>query len=143
MPMRTVVIESPLAGDYVKNTIYAQLAMLDCLQRDEAPFASHLLYPIVLDDTDAEERKLGMRAGFNLGDRLDVVAVYTDLGISKGMEAGIARAQKRGAPIEYRTIPNFARKIDEALARLGLPLRDATDQPIYDMSKVRGLLRRR
>lgn len=141
--MRTVVIESPLAGDYVQNTIYAQLAMLDCLQRGEAPFASHLLYPIVLDDTDPEERKLGMRAGFYLGDRLEAVVVYTDLGTSRGMEHGIARAQKRGCPIEYRTIPNFAKRIDEVLARLGEPLRDAANAPIYDMSKVRGLLRRR
>lgn len=111
--MRTVVIESPLAGNVERNTAYARLAMLDCLRRGEAPFASHLLYTQVLDDLDADDRKLGMRAGLYLGDRLEAVVVYTDLGISKGMEAGIARAQKRGAPLEYRTIPNFEKLLQQ------------------------------
>jgi hypothetical protein len=37
-------------GDLRRNIRYAQLCVLDCLQRGEAPFASHLLYTQVLDD---------------------------------------------------------------------------------------------
>ena len=38
----------------------ARRAMLDCLKRGEAPFASHLLYTQALDDSDAAHRKLGI-----------------------------------------------------------------------------------
>lgn len=140
--MRTVVVESPLAGDYIRNTVYAQLAVLDCLQRGEAPFASHLLYPIVLDDLDPDERKLGMRAGWYLGDRLEAVVLYTDLGVSRGMESGVARALKRGVPVEHRQIPGFAEKIEAALKRV-LPMgTDASGTDVFNLARVRGLLDR-
>ncbi len=43
--MRRVVIESPYAGDVERNLRYLRLAMADCLERGEAPYASHALYP--------------------------------------------------------------------------------------------------
>lgn len=55
---RRVVIESPLKGDYERNTAYARLALRDSLKRGEIPFASHLLYPQTLDDTDEIRRIL-------------------------------------------------------------------------------------
>lgn len=61
----------------------------------------------VLDDMKPEERKLGMEAGFAWGARADLVAVYGDLGVSKGMEAGVARAVCRGCPVEYRSLPGW------------------------------------
>jgi len=80
----------------------------------EAPYASHLLYTQagVLNDLDPEERKLGMEAGFEwakcLANNLPLctvgVVVYTDLGISKGMQEGISRHQAAGLFIEYRSI---------------------------------------
>jgi hypothetical protein len=66
--MNRVVIESPLSGDFEKNVKYAKLCMYDSLvNHNEAPFASHLLYTQCLDDEVAEQRKLGMEAGFCLG----------------------------------------------------------------------------
>lgn len=107
--MRLVVVESPYMGDTATNVAYAQACLHDCIHRGEAPFASHLLYtqPGVLDDNIPEERTLGIRAGFEWGRKADAVIVYTDRGMSNGMRAGIAAAQSRGTPIEYRTLPGW------------------------------------
>lgn len=106
MKRRLVVLESPYAGDVVKNIAYARACMRDCLLRGEQPFASHLLYTQegILDDGVPEERTLGIEAGFQWGRHADAVVVYTDLGISHGMQLGVQRAQKNGKTIEYRTL---------------------------------------
>ncbi len=104
--MKLVVVESPYAGDIPRNVRYAQACMADCLKRGEAPYASHLLYtqPGVLRDEVADERRLGISAGFKWGERADIVAVYTDLGITEGMQQGIWRAQEWRQPVQYRTL---------------------------------------
>lgn len=83
------MVESPFAGDVERNVTYARRAMADCLQRGEAPFASHLLYtqPGVLDDNVPEERRLGIEAGYAWARGADAVAFYLDYGWSPGMIA--------------------------------------------------------
>ncbi len=105
-----VVIESPFAGDVERNVRYARAAMRDCLLRGEAPFASHLIYtqPGVLDDLVPDERRLGIEAGLVWGAKAALTAVYTDLGISAGMELGIARAHVMGRPVEMRTLKGWS-----------------------------------
>lgn len=107
--MKLVEIESPFAGDIEKNIKYARACMKDSLHRGEAPIASHLLYTQegILDDTVPEERKLGMEAGKVWSKYAELVAVYTDLGISGGMQWGIDEAKKRGILVEYRTLPDW------------------------------------
>lgn len=104
--MRLVIIESPYAGDVERNVEYTRECLRDCLMRGEAPFASHLLYtqPYVLDDTIPEERKLGINAGLEWGKKADATVVYTDYGISKGMEIGIARARSEKRSVEFRKL---------------------------------------
>lgn len=101
-----VIIESPFAGDVPKNVAYARAAVSDSLGRGEAPFASHLLYPQpgILDDDDATERVWGVEAGWEFMRVASRVAVYTDLGISPGMQAGIDRATSLGVPVERREV---------------------------------------
>ncbi|OGZ26001.1 MAG: hypothetical protein A3F95_00620 [Candidatus Nealsonbacteria bacterium RIFCSPLOWO2_12_FULL_39_31] len=106
MDMKRVIIESPLAGDVNKNKEYAKKCILDSLKRGEAPFASHLFYTQVLDDLVEEERKLGIEAGLEWGKKADITAVYTDLGISRGMELGIEKAKQENRTIEYRKFLN-------------------------------------
>lgn len=103
--MELVIIESPYAGDVETNTEYARACLKDCLERGEAPIASHLLYtqPGVLDDTIPEERAKGIEAGLLWGRHASKTVVYIDLGISEGMRKGIERAQKEGRTIEYRS----------------------------------------
>ncbi len=103
--MKRVVIESPLSGDFARNVRYARLCGLDCIRRGEAPYASHLLMTQFLDDALPDERTVGMEAGFAWGAVGEIVAVYQDLGISGGMKMGIANAERRGQPVEYRTLP--------------------------------------
>ncbi len=104
--MRIVVIESPFAGDVPRNLRYLRACLRDSLLRDEAPYASHALYtqPGVLDDGDPDDRKRGMEAGFRFKKFADATIVYTDLGISAGMQAGIDASIAQGFTYEYRDL---------------------------------------
>jgi hypothetical protein len=104
--MKRVILESPYAGDVHANVAYARAALRDCLLRGEAPIASHLLYtqPGVLDDLAPDERTLGINAGLVWGGLAEATVVYTDRGISRGMQYGISRAEDEGRPVEYRSL---------------------------------------
>lgn len=108
--MSLVVVESPFGHEnpveVQKNIDYARACLADCLERGEAPYASHLLYtqPGILRDEIPEERERGIRAGLAWGDRAHLRAVYVDRGISKGMQLGIDRAVVLGQGIEYRRL---------------------------------------
>lgn len=104
--MIRVVIESPLKGNIEKNIKYAQLCCIDCLRRNEAPYASHLLMTQFLDDANLEDRKLGIESGFVWGECCDKIVVYQDLGISEGMLLGISKATNNNKNIEYRNLPS-------------------------------------
>lgn len=107
MTLRTV-IETPYAGDVAGNTQYARACMADSLRRGEAPFLSHLLYPLVLDDTDATERAQGMMAGYAWMRQADQIVFYTDRGLSAGMAQALEWAKRLGKPVvERRLDPDF------------------------------------
>lgn len=99
-----VIIESPYRGDVESNLKYARECMKDSLMRGEAPFASHLLYTQVLDDTDPDERTLGMERAFWWYKHADLMAVYRDKGITVGMCNGMEIAESYGITIEYRSL---------------------------------------
>lgn len=103
---RRVIVESPYSGDVERNLTYARACIRDCLNRGEAPFASHLLYTQagILDDNVPEEREWGILAGLNWGAQASATICYTDLGISPGMHFGLEMARKCGRPVEYRTL---------------------------------------
>ncbi len=111
--MRLVIIESPYAASATHTVAdherYARACMADCLARGEAPYASHLLYtqPGVLDDTKPEERKKGKDAGFAWRSVCTKTVVYTDLGNSRGMIAGMENALAAGHEVECRTLPGW------------------------------------
>jgi hypothetical protein len=104
--MRLIVVESPYAGDIEGNTRYARLCLRDCLDRGEAPFASHLLYtqPHVLDDTVPRERDQGIQAGYSWMTIADCVAFYTDRGWSPGMLKALKMARILGRPHVTRSL---------------------------------------
>jgi hypothetical protein len=121
---KLVIVESPFAGDIEKNQAYARACMNDCLLKGEAPYASHLLYTQqgVLNDLIPEERKLGIEAGLAWGKMANASVVYTDLGISGGMEQGIKRAKEEGREVIYRELPGFElwnEQYDEIVSQLG------------------------
>lgn len=104
--MRLVILESPYAGDVERNVAYARACVRDALSRGEAPIASHLLYtqPGILNDDVESERQWGIEAGLAWRAVAHATVVYTDLGVSRGMEYGIAAAVKSGLPVERRSI---------------------------------------
>jgi hypothetical protein len=104
-----VIIESPFSGDQQKNISYARACMSDSLKRGEAPYASHLLYTQdgILNDEIPEERAMGIEAGLAWGKLAEKTVIYTDLGISKGMQIGIERALQEGRTVEFRSLPNY------------------------------------
>jgi hypothetical protein len=106
MKLRLVNIETPFAGDIERNIKYARACMRDCILRGEAPIASHLLYTQegILDDQNAEERKRGMECGFAWNEYASATIVYVDLGISRGMQAGIDAAVQSMRETEYRRL---------------------------------------
>jgi hypothetical protein len=105
--MRRVILESPFGQNPPLFIAYARCCVKDCLSRDEAPLASHLLYtqPGILDDAVAEERTLGIKAGLIWYEFAEAAVVYRDFGISSGMRQGIAVAEALGLPVEYRFLP--------------------------------------
>jgi len=104
--MVPVMVVSPYAGknpSEVKDHVeYANHAMLDCLYaHGEAPFATHVLYTKMLDDQDPEQRKLGLQAGDEWAKLAVRLVVYTDYGLSQGMNETI---EKSGKPCVHRSI---------------------------------------
>lgn len=92
--MNRVVICSPYAaGNIEVNLEYARDALRHSLDHGEAPFASHLLYPQVADDTNPRERYHAMQAEYEWIAVCDIVAFYVDRGWSPGMlkELKVAR----------------------------------------------------
>lgn len=107
---KLVILESPYAatnGYTVQENIeYARKCVRHSLSLGEAPIASHLLYTQegILDDNIPEERQWGIDAGLAWKQVASTSVVYTDRGISKGMEYGIAAAEAAGIKVEYRSI---------------------------------------
>ena len=104
--MRLVIIESPYAGEVEANIDYAKQCILDCLKRGEAPLASHLLYTQegLLNDSQAAEREQGIKAGHAWIRVADAIILYTDRGISSGMQKARSAAANFKIPIEYRKL---------------------------------------
>jgi hypothetical protein len=107
--VKRVILESPFAP-HKKSTLehvqYGRKCMRDCFFRNEAPFASHLLYtqPGVLDDKDIVERAAGIRAGMSWGRYAHARVVYVDEGITPGMKEGIKDSLRHGPPIIFRSL---------------------------------------
>lgn len=150
--MNLVLVESPYmyksdnplerAVGLLRNLVYARLALRDCFHKGEAPYCSHLLYtqPLILNDDIASERQIGIDAGLDWGSHAQKTAVYTDLGLSAGMNFGLANAKQSGRPIEYRCIEGWKSALSEnpreTLLRLGLYEQSALDT--LDMHSVFG-----
>jgi len=102
--MKLVSLQSPYAGDINRNTEYAWRALHHSIMLGEAPFASHLLYGLLLDDSNPHERKIGLSCDHAFLAKCDIVAVYNDFGVSAGMEEAIDLAHKLGIQIDLRYI---------------------------------------
>lgn len=90
-----VIIESPFAGDVPRHVTYADCLMLDAMQRGEAPFLGHLLYPRVLDDSSEVDRRDGIEAHMSYIAGSEYMVVGMDLGSpTSGMLKAIELARE-------------------------------------------------
>jgi guanylate kinase len=113
--MKRVYLESPYKGKNWENTKenlhFGRLCMHDCLvNRNEAPFPSHLLYtqPGVLDDKIEAERELGgFKAGPAFKKVCDSSVFYINRGISGGMYRGARISIAMKQEFEYRVLPGY------------------------------------
>lgn len=94
--MITVCIESPLAGDFTRNIVYARAALRYCLERGVSPYASHLLLPQVYNDLAPEQREAGIAAGLVMGNQCWARWYFLDLDMTDGMK----RAAKQSPPLQ-------------------------------------------
>lgn len=105
---KRVIIESPYAAEteagVERNMEYLAACIFDSLDRNEAPFASHGFYTIYLEDGNLQDRAQGMIAGWSWMRAAELVAVYSDLGISEGMKRGMDLARQLGIEVEERSI---------------------------------------
>jgi len=105
--MIPVIIESPYAGGIETNTSYARACVRDALERGEAPFASHLIYPQpgILREHVPQERAWGIAAGRAWARLPGVVTVfYVDLGWSEGMRAALHDCEEHRLRFVTRTL---------------------------------------
>lgn len=102
-----VILESPFAPrpEYRIDPIrYARACLLHSVTLGEAPIASHLLYPQVLDDLDPAARDTGIAAGLAWRRKMDFAAFYMDLGLSGGMREAMDLYQMEGRPFVIRRL---------------------------------------
>jgi len=123
MRPRLVILESPFNGPCGEHRrhdpacrkcrsvrvyckLYLDLAMRDSIARGEAPFASHGLYPLFLDEDTPEGRALGITLGHAWLGGCEAVVVYADGpgGITAGMDERIKMSKAMGLPVDVRRV---------------------------------------
>lgn len=100
MSRKLIYIASPYAGDVEKNLAFAIRCCRFAIQQGETPIAPHILYPQMLNDSDPQERALGLSLGHQLLEACNELWVCGDR-ISQGMEGEIAAAKRLGLPLRY------------------------------------------
>jgi hypothetical protein len=126
--MNLVIIESPYRGQVAKNTEYAKECLAHSLSLGEAPIASHLLYPQVLDDRVPKERQQGIDAGLAWSRVCSYHAFYIDLGWSEGMKAALAHCRETRKLRVLRSVNGNKLHYPEEVEPKRTPLEDLLDE---------------
>lgn len=96
---RKVYVVSRYAGDVDANVEAAVAYCRQAINEGYMPVASHLMYPGILNDSDKDERELGMMFGLALLAMCDEVWVFG--AISEGMAREIEEAKRLKKRIKY------------------------------------------
>jgi len=95
-----VYIASPFTGNPERNAARARAYCRFAVSRGCIPLAPHLYYPQFLDDSQPEQRALGLKFALLLLSKCDELWVFGER-LSEAMAAEIEKAKKRGMPIRY------------------------------------------
>ena len=93
-----VYIASPYAGDTATNVRRAPGYCRFAVTKNCIPIAPHLQYTQFMDDSDKEQRELGLFFAVVLHGKCDELWIFGDR-VSNGMSQEIKKAEKRGIPI--------------------------------------------
>lgn len=115
-----VMVETPYNGDIKLNIFYALNCMRDSYTRGESPILTHLLWTRIptgehVGDENHEYnvkncgRQYALKCGSVWRSLSHKTIIYTDLGISQGMELAIREAKSN---IEFRQLPNWKKIYD-------------------------------
>ena len=102
--MKLVVIESPYAGDTEEPPLPSGLPAAQPDARRGTVREPRAVHPAWVLDDNVPGRNLGISSGLEWASQAFVCAVYTDLGISAGMELGISQARLNGMLVEHRSL---------------------------------------
>ena len=97
-----VYICSPFAGDIEKNVAAARAYSRFAVEQGYIPIAPHLLFPQFLNDSDPNERELGLFFGNAIMSKCSEIWVFGSK-ISNGMAAEIKRARWKNYRLRYFT----------------------------------------
>lgn len=105
MRKKFVYICSPCRGDMEKNIIKAQGYCREAVELypDVVPIAPHVYCTQFLDDTNTDERAVGMEIGIALLDMCDEIWVYGIENPSEGMQREIEYATEHGITVRDAT----------------------------------------
>lgn len=93
-----VFVCSPYRGDIEENMKRARRYVEQVICQGHTPFAPHLLYTQVLDES--ADRDMGMELGLDMLSVMDEVWVFGER-ITEGMRHEIKRALTLGIPVRY------------------------------------------
>nr|DAE04726.1 MAG TPA: N-deoxyribosyltransferase [Siphoviridae sp. ctFSL3] len=97
-----VYICSPLRGDVPRNIQNTRKYSRFAVTEGYLPLAPHLLFPQFMDDSDEDEREVGIHMGLVLLTKCMELWVFGDK-ITEGMRREIKRAKWRNIPVRYFT----------------------------------------
>ncbi len=97
-----VYICSPYAGDIETNVVAASRYSRFAVEKGYIPIAPHLLFPQFLNDSDPNERELGLFFGNAIMSKCSEIWVFGSK-ISNGMAAEIKRARWKNYRLRYFT----------------------------------------
>ena len=97
-----VYICSPYAGDIETNVVVARRYSRFAVEKGYIPIAPHLLFPQFLNDSDPNERELGLFFGNAIMSKCSEIWVFGSK-ISNGMAAEIKRARWKNYRLRYFT----------------------------------------
>ena len=97
-----VYICSPYAGDIETNVVAARRYSRFAVEKGYIPIAPHLLFPQFLNDSDPNERELGLFFGNAIMSKCSEIWVFGSK-ISNGMAAEINRARWKNYRLRYFT----------------------------------------
>ena len=118
--MKLAYICSPCRGDYEKNIIKAQEYCREAMNDGLLPLAPHVYFTQFVDDSNPEERKLGLRCGLQLLRYCQLIRVY-GCEVSAGMYDEIQLAGV--LDIEIQVFENVLELYNHAAVTQRRPLR--------------------